>query len=159
MTTCAKLVSIIIIVHVLFTGVQDFAYGNDNSLRQADTRWYEYEPSQSTVTGVIEEATKYGPPNYGENPETDQKLTYYYLRLDDPINVKGNPNSDLDRETFTNVKLIQIILLPGEGKKHLNLRMYLKKRVKVWGRLFQAEAGRHFTDVLMEVEKVTPIKK
>src|ERR1043166_6801310 len=33
--------------------------------------WLHYEPEVVTLHGRVTETTEYGPPNYGENPETD----------------------------------------------------------------------------------------
>jgi hypothetical protein len=160
-TTRVQMISLIIMGHVLFIGASDLLRSTSQvsaSDQGSSVGWYEYGPTHVSTIGVIDEAVRFGPPKYGDNPESDQKLTYYYLTLDRPIGVRGNPNSDLNRETFANVRRIQLVVLPSEGKKHTNLRSYLTKKVEVQGKLFQAEAGRHFTDVLMQVEQVTIAK-
>ncbi len=152
MATWFRIMSWVAVSYVLVGGAPLFPYTFSHAM--PDGYWYEYEGSGISLIGVIDEVTRYGPPNYGENPETDQKLTYYYLKLETPINVRGNPDSSLNRDTLTGVKLIQLVTLPHENLKGIELKQYLGRRVEICGKLFQAHSGRHFTPVVMDVEAV-----
>lgn len=112
------ILSSVIIGYVLFIGDPHLAYSmiDEKPCYESDNRSFEYGNRDTILTGTIIEATKYGPPNYGEKPETDKKLTYYYLELESPISVKGDPRSDLNQDTFTNVKLIQLLAYRLKGR-------------------------------------------
>jgi len=108
-----------------------------------------YEPAVVELKGKLIIKTYYGPPNYGENPDTDAKEAMPFLVLDKPVSVRGNPDpkARFDRQTVENVKKIQLVLtLP-----HKNL---IGAKVIVTGTLFQAFTGHHHTDVLMTVSSI-----
>jgi hypothetical protein len=46
-----------------------------------------------TLTGKVKVQTFYGPPNYGENPDTDSRETQLILVLAEPICVEANPSN------------------------------------------------------------------
>ncbi|KAB7741664.1 hypothetical protein F2P47_04470 [Parvibaculum sedimenti] len=76
-----------------------------------------YEPATSTISGVAHVMHGYGPPGFGESPDTDEKTVYLIVDLDHPTCLKGGdgePNEDM-----ANVR--QIELLPQEGKIDQNL--------------------------------------
>jgi hypothetical protein len=47
-----------------------------------------------TVTGTIHRVMFYGPPNFGEDPKTDQRGFYPVLELDKPPAGDGAPNAN-----------------------------------------------------------------
>ena len=93
--------------------------------------------------------TYYGPPNYGENPDTDAKEVLPVLILKVPVNVRGNPRSEesFDRRSVENIKEVQLVLT-GSSKE------FIDKTVLVEGTLFHAFTGHHHTDVLMSVRSI-----
>lgn len=107
---------------------------------------YYYEPASSELIGVVETEKHYGPPNYGENPETDRIETIYVLILASPISVVANDGDVFDAASFDNVSRIQ---LASHGVK---LSPVVSKTVRLTGELFQGRTGHHYTDVLMMVE-------
>jgi len=116
-------------------------------------KWYEYEPRTVVLSGTLIEAYGYGPPNYGENPETDKRETYYMVKLVRPISIKGNPQSDTNTDTITGVTKIQLELIPST-----NLHDMVGKKMKVRGTLFQAILGRHYTAVILRVHGIGDIE-
>ncbi|MDP1932862.1 MAG: hypothetical protein Q8L60_15530 [Gammaproteobacteria bacterium] len=76
----------------------------------AATEIYPYEPAIVQLQGVLELEEKFGPPNFGEFPETDQRLNIYVLNLIRPIHV-GTPDSlsELNDRPIENVSRIQVI--------------------------------------------------
>jgi hypothetical protein len=115
------------------------------------TKWYKYEPVVVTLKGTVILLNDYGPPNYGENPKTDQKVRYYVLELDKPINVKADPKSDVNTNSFLNECLLQLVILSDNIEV---LRDKLNKKVMVKGTLYQGFTGHHYTNVLIKVNKI-----
>lgn len=119
-------------------------YKNNNSV------WYQYEPTEVYLTGILEFKKAYGPPNYGADPAHDQKVSYYVLMLNSPINIKGDPSSELNSETVMNVKEIQIV---DEDFDQLD-QIYKSKnrKISIKGTLYKGTTGHHYTDVLINVK-------
>ena len=112
------------------------------------TVWYEYEPKKVLLTGRLDLAKAYGPPNYGADPAHDQKVSYYVLKLDSPINVKGNPADELNSETVTNVREVQIVYDQLDQISPMN-----NQKVTIKGTLFKGFNGHHYTDILITVKE------
>jgi hypothetical protein len=64
--------------------------------------------------------------------------------LSGPVDVQGDPKSDLNGETVRDVKKVQLIL-PATS------RCLIGKDVVAKGALFHAFTGHHYTDVVMNV--------
>lgn len=114
---------------------------------RAEQDWYSFEQPEASLSGRIIYQDFFGPPNYGENPETDRVETAVILVLYAPINVKGNPEDVLNFETITNISRIHLVV-PWEkvGDETLS-----GKNVTVQGTLFTRHTGHHRTQVLMSV--------
>ena len=68
-----------------------------------------YEPAIVTLKGSISRHMHYGPPNYGEDPDHDEKGFYWYLDLDKPICVKGKNEDSPNMESERDVRHVQIV--------------------------------------------------
>ena len=69
------------------------------------------------------------------------------MRRSDPrpqVNVKGNPEDDVNSSSFEGIKELQ---LAGT----VPFKDYIDRTVKAKGTLFQAVTGHHYTDVLLNV--------
>jgi hypothetical protein len=44
-----------------------------------------HEDKAIRVLGTVSRRTFYGPPNFGENPKTDRRVTVYVIRFDHPL--------------------------------------------------------------------------
>lgn len=115
---------------------------------KAEEEWYSFEPAEVTLSGRIIYQDFFGPPNYGENPETDLVETAVILVLYEPINVKGDPEKDYNSQIIKNIKKIQLVV-PWEKIGDENLS---GKNVTAHGTLFEAITGHHRTQVLMAVD-------
>jgi hypothetical protein len=113
--------------------------------------WLSYQPVAVELKGTLTIKTYYGPPNYGENPDTDAKEILPVLILEAPVNVRGNadPNAGFDRKSVNDVREIQLVLTTPH-------REFIGKTVLVKGTLFHAFTGHHHTDVLMDVRSIKP---
>lgn len=129
----------------------------DTSSQEKGPQWYQYEPAVVSLKGVLLIKSAYGPPGYGENPLTDEKIKYLVLKLDTPINVKGDrdPNS-VNLGTYTNISEIQLVLFDDQMHKSANSK--INKKVVIKGTLFEKHTGHHYTDVLMIVQQIELIR-
>jgi hypothetical protein len=50
-----------------------------------------YEPAVVKLSGILVMDAYYGPPNYGEEPETDPIEQNWTLKLDQPVDVLADP--------------------------------------------------------------------
>jgi hypothetical protein len=131
------------------------AIGKNDTLREESQKfekpnWVEYD-KLVTLKGTVIELNDYGPPNYGENPETDEKVKYCVLKLDTPINVRADSKSNLNTDDFRNECLLQIVVPYDDVKK---IRAKLNKKVIITGTLYQRHTGHHYTNVLITVQKI-----
>lgn len=111
---------------------------------------YYFEPSISTIEGTLITRMHYGPPNYGENPDTDEKLYPFILELDEAINIIALEDDVNNSDKFG----VTEIQLAATKEQIEELKEYKNKRIKIQGTLFEALVGRHFTDVLIDVDEI-----
>lgn len=112
--------------------------------------WYSFEDHEVVFEGTIIFENYFGPPNYGENPDTDSVETAIILNLVVPIKVRGNPEDLLNSETFSNVLRVHLVISLEEGREEI----LSGKKVSVTGTLFSKHTGHHRTDVLMFVKEL-----
>ena len=106
-----------------------------------------YDGEPLTLTGTMSLQTFYGPPNYGESPDTDSRETQAILVLSKPICVDAQPN-DWDAAEKGQLR---VTLVPPAG---VDFRRYKGKKVTLSGTLFHAQTGHHRTPVLMQVQAI-----
>ncbi|HBF35993.1 MAG TPA: hypothetical protein DDW50_01580 [Firmicutes bacterium] len=136
---------IIVLIIICLNSFTTFSMNNQST----HAVWYEYEPKEVLLSGRLELAKAYGPPNYGADPAHDQKVSYYVLKLDSPINVKGNPADELNSETVTNVRELQIVYDQLD-----QISKWKNQKVTIKGTLFKGFNARHYTDVLITVKEI-----
>lgn len=112
-----------------------------------------YEPAVVSLSGILVIEDHYGPPNYGENPDTDEIDKVRILKLDTPVDVVGDPNADnFNSELETGVQKMQLVsslkLIDLEGQ-----------HVTVEGTLYHQFNAHHVTKVLITVEKISRTEK
>jgi hypothetical protein len=103
-----------------------------------------YDVANTELAGRVSIQTFFGPPNYGESPETDAKERQAILHLNRPICTIATDDSPAE-ENQTDVTLVPMgnfSLVPFDGKP-----------VTVKGKLFHAITGHHHTDVLISIDK------
>ncbi len=96
------------------------------------------------LTGLVYLKTFYGPPNYGESPDTDALETQALLALDEPICVRASGEDS----TVDAVGVSDVTLVPLGG---IGFARFSGRRVSVTGSLFSPITGHHRTAVLIEV--------
>lgn len=141
------------------TGSNKAGANNDQraATSAADNEWLWYEPTIVELSGVIRDENGWGPPNYGEDPETDEKVVYPVLVLDKPVNVRPHEDDDTGfNQVYENVNKMQLVIL--QDNLWDDVHQNLNKRVKMQGTLFGKQTGHHYTDVLIMVEGITSIE-
>ena len=96
------------------------------------------------LTGKVKLQTFYGPPGYGENPDTDSRERQAILVLSEPICVEANPNNYEEAEHNQS----EVTLVPHNNE---NLKDYVGKEIKVKGTLYHAHTAHHHTRVLINI--------
>jgi hypothetical protein len=117
---------------------------------QAEDEWLSYEPASVELKGTLRITEEFGPPNFGENPESDLKLEIPVLDLASPINVRADPNSDINDKSFKGVKRLQLVFPIGAR----NSKELVGRQVVVVGSLLQAHTAHHYTKVLFTVDEI-----
>ena len=113
-------------------------------------RFLSYEPEVVELDGQLVVQSKYGPPNYGEQPKTDQKVQVPVLLLSQGAMVFGDRGDPTSFKTAHNVKQIQLAF-PASETSHKTL---IGKPVVVTGTLFRAHTGHHYTEVVLNVQSI-----
>jgi hypothetical protein len=116
-----------------------------------EPRWVAYEPAVVTLTGRLVEKEFFGPPNFGEDPDTDSRVVRLLLVLDEPVNVRGNARSELNSDDALGVREVQL-------REASAPRVLLGRHVSARGTLSHAIAPLEFTEVLLEVARIEPIE-
>ena len=111
-----------------------------------------YDDSTVTLSGTVFSRIYFGPPNYGENPESDAREGAWLILLDAPICITGSSNPKVDNDLpESNQILIHLVAV------HVDLASLQRaagKHITVRGSLFHAMTGHHRTPVLMDVYEV-----
>jgi len=115
--------------------------------REEEPRWVDYEPAVVTLSGRLVEKEPFGPPDFGEDPDTDMRAVRQLLVLDEPLNVRGAPGSDFNADDARGVREVQ---LEWRAKP----AAVLGRRARVQGTLRHGIAPLDFTEVLLAVAHI-----
>lgn len=113
-------------------------------------RFLSYEPEVVELAGQLVLQSKYGPPNFGEQPNTDQKVSVPVLLLRDRVSVLGDQGDGHNAKTVYGVRQVQLAFKSSETS-HKTL---IGKQVVVTGSLFHAHTGHHYTNVVLNVQSI-----
>lgn len=108
------------------------------------------QPVQLSGRVVLQE--QYGPPNYGENPDSDSKVRILVLQLRRSISVKPDTGNTASLDSMENIREVQ--LLPATASVVLEVSL-ADRWVTAHGSLAQAITGGHYTRVVMFVRSIT----
>lgn len=145
-----KIAMYLIIMILVLSLIACTKEANDGEMLE-DSGEYYCEPNVSIIEGKLITRMYYGPPNYGENPDTDAQQYPFILQLDNPIDVIEKKNDTHNSDVFV---VAEIQVIPMDKEKAELLDNYIDKRVRIQGTLFKAIFGGHHTDVLIRVEKI-----
>lgn len=104
------------------------------------------------LSGVMKEELFYGPPNWGEDKEHDEKLLYWILHLNSPLKYVVDANTE-QKDWGSNVQLIV------SGDDYKTKRNLLNHHVTVDGKVMLAVTGYHMTSVLLNDTSFKPTEK
>lgn len=119
------------------------------SATQAQRR-LSYEPQTVELAGRLVIQSKYGPPNYGEQPKTDQKVKVPVLVLKIPVSVLPSQEDGYNSQPVYRTTQIQLAFIDSRTA-YKNL---IGKNVVVTGSLFHAHTGHHYTAVVLNVRSI-----
>jgi len=101
-----------------------------------------------TLVGDLQTGFAYGPPNFGENPETDKKETYIVLTHFSLIDVK-----DTDGKMLADVTRAQLIVPIEQDALARKVKQLVGAgTAKITGKVFPATTGHHHEPVVLIVE-------
>jgi hypothetical protein len=112
-----------------------------------------YEPAVVKLSGILVTDYIYRSPDFGEDPETTPIERLWILKLDQPVDVIGIPDDDINSESENDVMRVGLV-----NFSNVNFSAHLGKRVMLEGTLFHAHTGRHHSMVLLNVKQVTRLK-
>jgi hypothetical protein len=103
----------------------------------------------------LKKERSYGPPNFGEDPRHDEKLTIFVLSLESPVDVVGDPKEpeEPSGRSVKDVRKVQLICSPDRLPSCAALA---GKKVTVTGTVTPQITIWHRTDVLLEVSDLKP---
>ncbi len=111
-------------------------------------------PDGQTVelSGILHQQVQWGPPNFGENPQTDKKFTAWIITMTPPLPVQSGANIDASPLAVSKLQLsidptsFRIDTLPAlDGKM-----------VIATGKLWNATSQGDVTPVVLSVKVVLP---
>ncbi|TNE61559.1 MAG: hypothetical protein EP335_15475 [Alphaproteobacteria bacterium] len=102
---------------------------------------------QVTLRGQLQRLQSFGPPNYGENPESDKKLTLFILSLGHPV---GDDAPFLDASPYGTGTEVQLVL----GTAYFQNLATEGACLVATGEMFPAHTGYHRRDVLLHVREL-----
>ena len=112
-------------------------------------RWLSYEPQTVELDGRLVIQSRYGPPNYGEDPKTDEKVRVPILVLKNGVSVLPGQEVGYYPAVYRTTR-IQLAFIDS-GITYRNL---IGQNVVVTGSLFHAHTGHHYTDVVLKVNSI-----
>jgi len=114
-------------------------------------QWFAYETEVVTLEGRLKVRMKYGAPNFGENPKTDEREYVPVLVLSRSINVRAKKDDVINGTTVRHARVVQLVLETG---LLLSSKAFVGETVFVTGTLFHAHTGHHHYEVLMSVQQI-----
>lgn len=115
----------------------------------ATARCLQFEPTEVLLKGTFISKSLPGPPGYVSISKGDFPVKVLFLQLDEPICVKGKPDSTFNSRTRTGVSEIQLVVPLGQSLQLLD------KRVRIMGTLFSGTLLSHRSKVLMMVRRLS----
>lgn len=108
------------------------------------TQTFSYNSKDAIITGVIKIEEYFGPPGYGDDPDSDEVEKPYILLLNEAIEVKVNDSVDwINRDIRTE----EIHLAPLHG-----ILLKNGEQVRVKGQFYSSHTGHHRRPLLMAVK-------
>lgn len=123
---------------VAFWQYNNGGFGNPVATNEFTLETEDHMPP-AQLRGKLTTELRYGPPNYGENPESDQEIYPYFLVLNKPIMVND--------QSYTKVQVAFTDTLSKDEIKALK-----NEQIVINGKLYKSHTGHHYTDYLISVD-------
>lgn len=111
-----------------------------------------YEPTISSISGVLVRETFAGPPNYESIANGDEPETYFFIKPMRPFCTRASPTEDTDKNQ-ENIKVVQLVFGVNAKEFYSSLRPRLGTAVTCSGILMSAMTGHHRSRVLLQVSE------
>jgi hypothetical protein len=125
---------------------------------------YKYQAAGTKLHGRLVQRQLYGPPGYGETPQSDAKVSIFVLKLAEPISVEpaahADENHGLDSEPVKDVREVQLFLgSPLESEGHMLIdkaHVLIGHEITATGSLSESITASQYTKVLLDVTALDP---
>jgi len=112
----------------------------------------QYEPTVVELRGTVALEEHFGPPCYGESPQTDSVELIAVILLDEPVSVEGDADpQSLNGTSYMDVRRLQLVRPYSDPP----FSPYAGKHVVVSGTLYEGFTGHHHSDVLIHVQGIS----
>jgi hypothetical protein len=151
MHRCALLTCFFVILLLLASAIGTAA----QTTNSAGTNVVALGPEKTKLIGRLVIETKFGPPNYGETPESDKKIRIYVLRLTLPITAK-----DMDGDgAKKGLDQIEVFFREKHGPNSWDAaHRAIGKCVSAVGEIEPSQLAIEFTALVMNVNKLIVLK-
>jgi hypothetical protein len=102
------------------------------------------------LQGILHSAEFFGPPNYGENPDTDRLEHVYYLQLPASIDTQLGGGTEALAALF----FVQLRLSQSQADW---AQTHQESRVSAWGTLREWESGHQRTPQVLDVDSLAQV--
>ncbi len=111
-----------------------------------------YEPTIVELKGRAIIEKHYGPPNFGEDTATDQRVEVGMFVLDKPIAICGDTAADsLNAESFAHVVKLQLVF---SQLGPVDYPSFMNQDLVFTGSLYEGQTAHYYTDVAITVYAV-----
>jgi hypothetical protein len=119
-----------------------------------DEPFVEPWPKVVTLQGFVVLKRFYGPPNHGEHPKTDRKISNWLLILPEPVSVRFAAVSDKDREhVITGVSRITLHATTDALEKFL--KQHSGQEIEVAGTVNEAPTSWYWARLSLDAQKAS----
>ena len=110
-----------------------------------------YGPASTVLTGRLQLESRFGPPNYGEDPLTDKKVMVPMLHLVSAVDVCAERGDEINVHTYRGIWVVQ--LAPADSVDP----QLAGKNVRVVGQLYEAQFAHDYTRVTLTVDSIVAV--
>ena len=107
-----------------------------------------YGPAVTELTGILVMEHVFGPPNFGETPRVDARYIIPVLHLDSAVCVIGDPSSQINTDTISDVRRVQLFA----GQVRYKFSAFAGQHVTVQGTLEQSVTPGEYTRIFIDVQ-------
>jgi hypothetical protein len=106
-------------------------------------------PQSVVLSGTFDTILRFGPPNFGEQPEKDERLVVPVVRAREPFVVCLVPDQ------LDSLPPLSVIQIGFQAASMIPTELY-GQEISATGTLIPAVSGYHFTPVVLQVTRILP---